>query len=67
MHYQASVGAGEKGLLVAEERTLRDLLSTPGVREWWHDNPWAFGLEFRSYVEAFLNETPPAGDQGHAA
>jgi hypothetical protein len=67
MHYQASVGAGEKGLLVAEERTLRDLLSTPGVREWWHDSPWAFGLEFRGYVEAFLNQTQPAGDHGNAA
>jgi hypothetical protein len=36
MHYQASV-AGEKGLLVAEERTLQDLLSTPLIRRGGRD------------------------------
>lgn len=53
MHYQARVGAGEKNLLVAEERSLAALLSTPGVREWWAENPYAFGPEFRSYLERF--------------
>jgi hypothetical protein len=67
MHYQASVGAGEKGLLVAEERSLRDLLSTPGIREWWHENPWAFGLEFRAYIETFLDEPRGASDRGKTA
>ena len=54
MHYQARVGAGERNLLVAEERSLAALLSTPGVREWWAENPYAFGPEFRSYLERFL-------------
>lgn len=61
MHYQASVGAGEKKLVEAEERSLVDLLSTPGVREWWIENPYAFSPEFRSYIDEFLEvaETPP--------
>ena len=57
MHYQARVGAGEKNLLVAEERSLAALLSTPGVREWWAENPYAFGPEFRSYLERFLGSS----------
>ena len=62
MHYQASVGAGEKVLVEAEERSLPDLLSTPGVREWWFENPYAFGPEFRSYIDGFLEESPtPSG------
>jgi hypothetical protein len=58
MHYQARVGAGEKDLLLGEERSLAALLSTPGVREWWAQNPYAFGPEFRSYVERFLATSP---------
>ena len=62
MHYQASVGAGEKALVEAEERSLLDLLSTPGVREWWLENPYAFGPEFRSYMEELVAKaTPPSG------
>ena len=55
MHYQARVGAGETDLLVAEERSLAFLLATPGVREWWAENPYAFGPEFRAYLERFLS------------
>lgn len=58
MHYQASVGAGERILVEAEERSLVDLLSTAGVREWWLDNPYAFGPEFRSYIDGFLDARP---------
>lgn len=60
MHYQAYVGAGERNLLLAEERSLAALLSTPGVREWWAENPYAFGPEFRSYLERFVAESPDA-------
>lgn len=60
MHYQARVGAGERNLLVAEERSLAALFSTPGVREWWSENPYAFGPEFRSYLERFLTESSDA-------
>ncbi len=59
MHYQARVGAGEKGLVLAEERSLRSLLSAPGVREWWNENPYAFGSESRSYLDRLLATGPP--------
>ena len=59
MHYQARVGAGETDLLVAEERSLAFLLATPGVREWWAENPYAFGPEFRAYLERFLSPNNP--------
>jgi hypothetical protein len=64
MHYQARSGAGEKDLVAAEERSLRALLSTPGVREWWTENPYAFGVEFRAYVGRLVvaDSTPPGTD-----
>jgi hypothetical protein len=57
IHYQARVGAGDSGLVVAEERSLEALLATSGVREWWRENPYAFGPEFRAHADRFL----PAG------
>ena len=58
MYYQASVGTGDKSLLEAEERSLRDLMSTPGIRAWWRENPYAFDPEFRAYIDGFFeNET----------
>jgi hypothetical protein len=56
VHYQARVGAGERSLLEAEERSLESLLAQAGVREWWADNPYAFGSEFRAYIDRFLAE-----------
>ena len=63
MHYQARVGAGDKDLVIAEERSLKDILSRSGAREWWSENPYAFGPEFRSYIEVFLAEAQPSS--GH--
>ena len=54
MHYQASSGTGEQSLLKAEERSLRDLMSVPGIRAWWCENPYAFDPEFRAYIDNFL-------------
>lgn len=54
VHYQARVGAGEKDLVLTEERSLAALLATPGVRAWWAENPYAFGPEFRTYLEKFV-------------
>ena len=56
MHYQARVDVGDQDLVITEERSLRALLATSGIREWWSENPYAFGPEFRSYVETFLEE-----------
>jgi len=56
MHYEARMGAGEKGLLAAEEKSLAALFAWPGVREWWAENPYAFGPEFREFVERFRKE-----------
>jgi hypothetical protein len=53
MHYQASKGAGDEGLMGAEERSLAALFNSKGVRDWWSDNPYAFGDEFRQYLEQF--------------
>jgi hypothetical protein len=67
MQYQARVGTGDRDLVIAEERSLKDLLSMPGIREWWSENPYAFGPEFRSYVEAFLADVPAISGRQDAA
>lgn len=54
MHYQASLGAGAQELVLAEERSLRSILSMPGAREWWAANPYAFRPAFRSYIDGLL-------------
>jgi hypothetical protein len=59
LHYQARVGAGDKELLLAEEKGFTHLFSQPGVSEWWVENPYAFSPEFRSYMEKFRS-APPA-------
>ncbi len=57
MHYQALVGAGESGLMSAEERSIRAALEMPGIREWWSENPYAFGPDFREYIDRLAAET----------
>ena len=48
LHYQASKGAGDGSLVIAEEKSIVALLSMQGVREWWSSNPVAFSSEFRN-------------------
>ena len=56
LHYQAKVGAGDRELLLAEERGLAHLFTLPGIRDWWAESPYAFSPEFRSYIETFRSE-----------
>jgi hypothetical protein len=53
IYFQARKGAGDRSLLVAEERSLARLFTLPGFREWWRDNPYAFGQDFREYLAKF--------------
>ena len=56
MYYQADLGIGDKNLVTTEERSLRALFVTAGVREWWEENPYAYSPEFRGYVDKFVQE-----------
>ena len=58
LHYEARVGAGDRDLLLAEERSFAHVFSLPGVQEWWAENPYAFSPEFRAYMEQFSTVTP---------
>jgi hypothetical protein len=58
LHYQARVGTGDNELLLAEEKGFAHLLSQPGVRAWWEENPYAFSPAFRSYMEGFCSAPP---------
>ena len=55
MHTQASLGAGDSGIVVAEEDGIKFVFSSGGVRDWWAVNPFGFSSEFRKYVERLTN------------
>lgn len=50
MFIQAGLGAGDKSVMHAEEEGIRTAFASPGVREWWAENPYGFCAEFRTYV-----------------
>lgn len=51
MFIQAGLGAGDKGIMFAEEQGMRMVMRSPGPREWSDQNPYGFCTEFRAYVE----------------
>ena len=51
MYAQARLGAGDRGIVLAEEHGIRTVFSSAGAREWWAENPFGFSPEFRAYVE----------------
>ena len=51
MYTQAKLGAGDCGIVVAEETGIKYVFSSNGVREWWSENPFGFSTEFRRYLE----------------
>lgn len=50
MYMQADLGAGDLGIVAAEENGIKVIFSSEGVKEWWADNPFGFSPEFRDYV-----------------
>jgi hypothetical protein len=51
MYTQADLGAGDLGIVLAEENGIKTVFSSIGVREWWAENPFGFSIEFRNYIE----------------
>jgi hypothetical protein len=58
MYTQADLGAGDFGIVKAEENGIKNVFSSDGVREWWAENPFGFSPEFREYVERLTNTRP---------
>jgi hypothetical protein len=58
MYTQAYLGAGDMGIVAAEENGIKSVFSSAGVREWWAENPFGFSTEFRNYIEKL---TTPVG------
>ena len=55
MYTQADLGAGDLGIVTAEEGGIKSVFSSDGVREWWAENPFGFSPEFRRYVERLVS------------
>ena len=55
MYTQADLGAGDLGIVTAEEGGIKSVFSSDGVREWWAENPFGFSPEFRKYVERLIS------------
>ena len=59
MYTQADLGAGDYGIVVAEEDGIKTVFSSDGVREWWAENPCGFSPKFRGYVEKLTKQRSP--------
>jgi hypothetical protein len=57
MYTQADLGAGDFGIVTAEENGIKTVFSSEGVREWWVENPFGFSAEFRDYVGRLIRPT----------
>ncbi|MGB7367547.1 MAG: hypothetical protein WA926_01225, partial [Methylovirgula sp.] len=42
MYTQADLGAGDFGIVTAEENGIKTVFSSGGVKEWWAENPFSF-------------------------
>lgn len=60
MFVQAALGTGDNSVHLAEEDGIRIVMASPGSREWWDENPYGFGSEFRRYVSG-LTPIPEPG------
>ena len=50
----------DKGIWLAEQEGIRAILTFPGTREWWAENPFGFCAAFRAYVATLTPaETAP--------
>src|SRR5262249_36492331 len=54
MYRQADLGAGDLGIVLAEENGIKFVFSSPSVRESWAENPFGFSIEFRAYIDGLL-------------
>ncbi len=59
MYVQAALGTGDGDIVTAEENGIRQVFASPGVRDWWNDNPFGFSSSFRAYVDAVTVSRPP--------
>lgn len=57
MHVQAGLGAGDFGIVSAEEDGIKTVFLAKGVRDWWTENPFGFSPQFRDYVETLIKPT----------
>ena len=56
MFIQARLGAGDKGVMKAEESGIKTVLASHGVKEWWAENPFGFCAEFRAHIDTLAAE-----------
>jgi len=61
MYTQADLGAGDAGIVIAEENGIKAVFSSDGVKEWWVENPFGFSPSFRSYVEKLTEGSSSTG------
>lgn len=63
LHYYSSEGMVEPRIWRGFERQIREVVSLPGVQEWWLVRQDWFSDEFRSFVEATIQAGPVAEPQ----
>jgi hypothetical protein len=60
MFVQAELGSGDVSIHVAEEHGMKAIMASPGLAEWWAENPYGFCEEVRNYVARLRPPQEPA-------
>jgi len=54
MFVQAALGAGDDGIVTAEENGIRQVFMSQSACDWWKDNPFGFSSAFRAYIDGLM-------------
>jgi hypothetical protein len=54
MFIQAALGAGDEGIVTAEENGIKQVFTSQGARDWWKDNPYGYSTSFRTYIDGLM-------------
>ncbi len=54
MYTEATLGAVDDGIVVAEDAGIRFVFESAGVRQWWTENPFRFSEVFHDHVEKVI-------------
>ncbi len=54
MFVQAVLGAGDDGIVTAEENGIRQIFASQSACDWWKDNPFGFSSAFRDYIDGIM-------------
>ncbi len=57
MFFQAQIGSGDGGIMLAEENAILFMISSKGGANFWQENTFGFDAPFREYVNSLTTNS----------